>query len=186
MRIISGTKRGLRLVAAKGAAVRPTTDSVKELIFDVLGKAVVHGRVLDLYAGTGALGIEALSRGAARAVFVENSRAALRAIQENLKKAGFEDRAEILRLSALHGVKMLANLNERFDIILADPPYRAGLAEKTLVAVENADLVAPGGWVVLEQRVDSSAGAVQIRYGLHTRKRRGDTEIFFYRYDADT
>src|SRR6187401_1016297 len=126
MRIVAGIARGRRLRAPKGRLVRPTADRVKEAVFSILeSRESSTGRaVLDLFAGAGTLGIEALSRGAAEAVFVEPSRAASEAIQDNLRTAGLD--GEVLAMPADRAIKRLAAAGRRFDRVFLDPPYGEG------------------------------------------------------------
>jgi 16S rRNA (guanine966-N2)-methyltransferase len=150
LRVIGGTAGGRRLVAPKSDA-RPTADRVKEALFNVLGDARMRGaHVLDLYAGSGALGIEALSRGAARAVFVDRDRAAVAAIDANLLATGFGEVASAHRATA---TTYLARPSDGFDLVFADPPYDAAASELVAVldALARPGRLAPGAAVVLEQ-----------------------------------
>lgn len=133
MRIISGTSKGRRLVTQRGLSLRPTSDRVKESIFNILGVEVEGKVVLDLFAGTGSLGIEALSRGAKKALFVEKGKQALRLIQRNLLQCGLERRSEILPKDVNRAIGILKQKGESFDLILMDPPYEKGLIQKTLL-----------------------------------------------------
>ncbi len=125
LRVVAGTARGRRLSAPAGRITRPTSDRAREAVFNSLYSmgAVEAAAVLDLYAGTGALGIEALSRGASRAVFVERDPAAVRALHRNLAATGFTDRAEVIRADALRAVDELNRRKRHFDLALVDPPY---------------------------------------------------------------
>lgn len=158
MRVIAGDLGGRRIVAPDGTSTRPTTDRVREAIFNSLGSAgLIEGAlVADLYAGSGAVGIEALSRGAAHCTFVERDRAALRALDQNLRTLGLTDRATVLSTDALTAAA--AGLD--VDIVLADPPYgfdgwdrlleriRAGI----VVAESARPLAAPSGWELTRAR----------------------------------
>lgn len=147
MRVIGGRLRSRRLLGPpKG--VRPTSDRVREALFATLGE-LAGARVLDPFAGTAALSIEAVSRGAAHAVVVERSQAALEVIRRNLAALEIADRFEVFRGDALRVVGRLAG-REPFDLVLIDPPYRAELAEPMLAALVATDLVAAGGTVVVE------------------------------------
>jgi 16S rRNA (guanine966-N2)-methyltransferase len=128
MRVIAGEWRGRRLQAPPGRATRPTTDRVREAWMSVVGPELPDATVLDLFAGSGALGIEALSRGAAHAVFVEQSAPAIRALRTNLDALGAGDRARIVRSDAIRFVDALEPL--AFDVAFADPPYGTGLASR--------------------------------------------------------
>ena len=149
MRIIAGTAGGVRL-APVPKGVRPTGDRVREALFNTLGQFFDGGDVLDLYAGTGALGIEALSRGCGRAVFVEKDRAARSTIQENLRRTGFSERAEVVAGEVGRVVERMAGRGRRFDLIFADPPYRILRSEVGGILGRLEELLAPGGRVVIE------------------------------------
>ena len=128
MRVIAGDARGRRLSAPRGLATRPTLARVRESMFSRLSVRLDFAglRVLDLFAGTGSLGIEALSRGAGHVTYVESARPALLALRRNLAALGFSDRARVLKSEVLRGLEMLAARGERFDLVLLDPPYRKG------------------------------------------------------------
>jgi 16S rRNA (guanine(966)-N(2))-methyltransferase RsmD len=146
MRVIAGTARGRPLVAPRGTATRPITDRVKETLFGILGERVIDARSLDLYAGSGAVGIEALSRGAASCDFVEHDRRAITAIRENLARTGVGERASV------HGVEVLRFLDrsadDRFGLVFVDPPYE----ERAILApLERlVRLLEPGAVVVVK------------------------------------
>ena len=146
MRVIAGTARGRRLKEPEGRQIRPTTDKVKEAVFSAIQFEIEGRRVLDLFAGTVQLGIEALSRGARQAVFTDESPAALRIVQENVESCGFSDRAVIRRGD---GVSYLKS-GEKFDIIFLDPPYGSGLAEKALETIIQFDILNENGIIVCE------------------------------------
>ena len=150
MRIVAGIARGRRLRAPRGRAVRPTADRVKEAIFSILESryVCVGVPVLDLFAGTGSLGIEALSRGASTAVFVEPDRTATAAIRANLQTAGFS--GELLTMPAARAIASLGERGRRFGGVFMDPPYDCGWIERTLAQLDAADVVVEGGWIVVE------------------------------------
>jgi 16S rRNA (guanine966-N2)-methyltransferase len=148
VRIIAGDFRGRPLQAPAGLATRPTADRVREALFSMLASRLgtfEDLRVADLYAGSGALGLEALSRGAAHATFVETDGKAQASIKANAAKLGIEDRVRVLGGSALALTR-----SEPFDLIFADPPYAAGSGSAVVKAVANADWLAPGGWLSVE------------------------------------
>jgi pantetheine-phosphate adenylyltransferase/16S rRNA (guanine(966)-N(2))-methyltransferase RsmD len=167
VRIIAGSAGGIRLAPAPGD-VRPTSDRVRESVFNALGQFFDGGEVLDLYAGTGALGIEALSRGFERAVFVERDGRAVAAIRENLRRTGFADRAEVVRGEVRRVLDRLLAEGRLFGLIFADPPYRIAATEvRDIVSLLGA-LLAPGGRVVIESGDAQGAGVkkgVTRRYG---------------------
>jgi 16S rRNA (guanine966-N2)-methyltransferase len=125
MRVIAGVHRGRRLLGPKGQAIRPTSDRVKEALFSILGARTMGARVLDLYAGTGSIGIEALSRGAAHVTFVETDRAALRLVQSNIEQCGFEPAARICSCEVSEFFRREADPSFPYDIVFCDPPYRS-------------------------------------------------------------
>ena len=177
MRVIAGVLRGRRLVAPRGTATRPTSDRVREALFSALGH-MTSARVLDLFAGTGALGIEALSRGAAHATFVESARPALAALRENLATLALVDRARVVALPAARALGAMASA-EPFDLVCAEPPY-AALAEVPPLLAGCA--LAPGARVVIEH---ASRDAAPVVPHLTTRwsKAYGDTTVTLYDRD---
>ena len=162
MRIIAGAWRGRTLVAPKGLETRPTADRTRETLFSMLVSRIgsFEGlRVADLYAGSGALALEALSRGAAHATLIENDRAALNAIEANLGKLGAREHAKVRAMSA-------ANLPREapFDIVFADPPYGEGSGDTVVAAVTRAGWLGAGGWLAIEtaRGVDVAPGPLTI------------------------
>jgi len=177
MRIISGTSKGRRLITPKKDFLRPPSDRVKESLFDMLGRGVEGKVVLDRFAGTGNLGIEALSRGAKKAVFVEKSRDAFKLIQRNLSMCHMEDRSEVLLKDVDQAVRMFKRKGDCFDLILMDPPYEKGLIEKTLKRLDTETIYHDDSILVVEHNrreplPDSSGG-----WNLISQRRTGDTLI---------
>ena len=158
MRIIAGAWRGRPLVAPAGAETRPTADRARETLFSMLTSRLgtFEGlRVADLFAGTGALGLEALSRGAAHATFIETDRAALAALKANIAKLGAGDRTDVLARGAdAPGTAILP-----YDLVLLDPPYGKGLGERALAALRQGGWLAPGAWISVETRRDEVLAA---------------------------
>jgi 16S rRNA (guanine(966)-N(2))-methyltransferase RsmD len=150
MRIISGVSKGRRLATPKSQAIRPTSDRVKESIFNLLGNEVEGKVVLDLFAGTGNLGIEALSRGAKRVLFVEKGRQALRLIWKNISQVGMRERSEILPKDVSRAIGILKQRGESFDLILMDPPYEKGLIQKTLLKLQSHGIYHEDSILVIE------------------------------------
>jgi len=152
MKVISGQAHGHRLKAPHGMATRPTSARVRESIFSRLAARLdlTSLTVLDLFAGSGALGIEALSRGAKAAIFVDSSRAAASAIRGNLEALGFASRGRLLVADARRALAGLASEGIEFDLVMCDPPYERGLSADILVRLCDLALLARGGWVVLE------------------------------------
>lgn len=150
MRVISGKARGHKLVAPEGLDTRPTTDRIKETLFNIIAPNIYECEFLDLFSGSGSIGIEALSRGAKKAVFVDNGKKALEAIEYNLNHTKLSDNAQIIRTEVLPAIKMLGSENAKFDIIFMDPPYMAGLYKPTLMAILEENLLNKGGCVIAE------------------------------------
>jgi len=180
MRIIAGEFRGRRLAAVKGR-LRPTSDKVRAAIFNILGAAVSGARVLDLFAGTGALAWEALSRGAGAAVLVEDQAAALGVLRRNLDALGLAARVRLMPLPVSMALKKLAGQGEQFDLVFLDPPYGRGLAEATLIFLGASDLVAAGAWVVAEHSRRETLPTAAGRLTLHQTRSYGDTQVALYR-----
>ena len=179
-RIIAGEARGRRLAVPPGEGVRPTSDRVKESVFTALGRdRLVGTRVLDLYAGTGALGLEALSRGAAEAVLVERDAAAARAIRANIEMLGFADRA-VLRVAPVAAVLGRPPPGDRFDLALLDPPYDLPAAElETALGLLVAAWVTPEATVVVERAAGSPAVRWTDGWGSTWERCYGDTLVLF-------
>lgn len=185
MRVISGTAGGLKLTAPRGVTTRPTTDRVKEALFSILENtgALYEARVLDLFAGSGSLGIEALSRGAASCTFVEKNRAALDALQTNISRTGCCQQTTVLPLDALRAIEKLSGTGARFTLALIDPPYASGL-QTTILQQVAGQLMAADGLIVVET---SSRDKLPERIGCCTRHDRriyGDTAIDFFIMEA--
>ncbi|MBR4728378.1 MAG: 16S rRNA (guanine(966)-N(2))-methyltransferase RsmD [Clostridia bacterium] len=151
MRVITGSARGMTLKAPEGLSTRPTAEKVKEAVFSALQFEIEGRRVLDLFAGSGQMGIEALSRGAVSAVFVDADKTAVRIIKENLQKTRFAPQATVMQTDAFAYLRMCG---QAFDLAFLDPPYAVGLLQKALAAVEP--LIAEGGAVVCEHPADEA------------------------------
>ncbi len=147
MRVISGSARGLNLISPEGQSTRPTLDRVKEALFSMLQPYVIDAAVLDLFAGSGALGIEALSRGAEKAVFVDSSREASEAVRRNLEKSRLSDRAELVTGDY---TSYLNRCKESFSLILLDPPYGGGYYETALGLIAEKGLLSKDGIIAAE------------------------------------
>ena len=172
MRIVAGRWGGRRLTTPRGAAVRPTADRVREALFSILGGAVEGARVLDLFAGSGALGLEALSRGAAEATFVDSAAASVAAVRANLEAVGGE--AEVRRADALRFLRAAAGETRHYDLVLLDPPYR--LAERLGRELSEAlpGVLAPAALVVSES---DRRAPLPLDLPLRDERRYGDTLI---------
>jgi 16S rRNA (guanine966-N2)-methyltransferase len=179
MRIIAGEFKGRRLAAVKGR-IRPTSDKVREAIFSILGPAVEKARVLDLFAGTGALTFEALSRGAADAVLVEENPAALSVLRQNLEALGIQGCTRVLPLPVSGALRKLAAQGTQFSLIFLDPPYGRGLALNTLEILQDSSLLQPEARVVAEHSHREALPEQVGRLMLIQCRRYGDTQVAFY------
>jgi 16S rRNA (guanine966-N2)-methyltransferase len=176
LRIITGSARGVRLGSVP-YGVRPTSDQVREAIFNALGQFFDGGEVLDLYAGTGALGIEALSRGCDRATFVEKNRRAVHTIRENLRRARLEMSGHVLREDVINVLERLLRARCKFYLIFVDPPYRIQTREIRGVLERLAALLAPGGRIVVESG-DPPVDSINNLKGVS--RRYGGTAVTFF------
>ena len=178
--MIGGSIRGRKLRSTKGQRVRPTSSRAREAIFDILGHC--QGlRVLDIFAGSGALGIEALSRGADFAVFVDRSSSAVRMIRQNLHECGLDLRSRVIQGEAGRILRKLAASGERFSLILIDPPYKKGAVEKSLEVIAETGILAPGSMVVAEHHFSESMEHNIKGLERIDQRRYGDTAITFWR-----
>ena len=155
MRVISGKCRGTHLITPEGMETRPTTDRIKETLFNIIAFDIPECQFLDLFSGSGAIGIESLSRGAQRAVFVDQSEKALACIRGNLEKTKLTDHAKVMGTSVLQAISMLGKNHEVFDIIFLDPPYALEGIEQILEAIEQNNLLHDEGYIILERSTNS-------------------------------
>ncbi len=193
MRVVGGTLRGRQLASFKGRSIRPTSDKVREAVFDLLGSRCGAGfkSVLDLFAGTGAMGIEALSRGAELALFVDNDARAVSIILKNLEACGIEvagrgtpgrgTRAKVFKRDVLSMIRSLSSSSERFDLIFIDPPYDSSLTEDALKGPGLGRLLSPGGFVVAETSRRTPAPGVPEGLEPVSEKRYGDTLVYLFK-----
>jgi 16S rRNA (guanine(966)-N(2))-methyltransferase RsmD len=181
VRIIAGALKGRRLLTPKGATTRPTADQVRIALMDTLAPRLPGARVLDLYAGAGGVGLEALSRGAGEATFVEHDARAIAALRDNIAALGVAAVARVRRGDVLRELAALYRAGERFDIVFLDPPYDAGLVETTLETLGGGGLLLAEG-LVIAQHFTKRAPAERIGALSAFRTRRfGETTLTFYR-----
>lgn len=170
MRVIAGTARSLRLLAPKGQGTRPTTDRIKETLFNMIQPYLADCIFVDLFSGSGGIGIEALSRGAKKAWFVENDAAACFCIQQNLKNTGLEGRAVTLRQDVSGALSLIRE--KEVDIVFMDPPYEAGLVQKVLEGLAGSDYISEHTMVIVETLRDTDLSyAEAIGYKITKEKR---------------
>ena len=180
MRVITGTARGISLKTPEGLQTRPTTDRVKEAMFSIIQFDIPRMAVLDLFGGTGQLGIEALSRGAQSAVFVDSGDKACALIRENLKRCRMEHNAKVIRSDYL---QYLEHCRERFGIILLDPPYAEVFLENALKKITEIDILQSGGIIVTERPLGKELPWVFAGYTRSKDYKYGKTLITLYRKD---
>ena len=184
MRIIAGAYKGRRLATPRGATTRPTADQVRIALLDTLMPWLPEARVLDLFAGAGGVGLEALSRGAARATFVERDARAVQALRVNVTSLGVERAARVLRDDVRRALETLRHEGARFDVVFLDPPYDGEAVATTLEALGGAELLA-GGAVVVAQHLTKRAPAASVGALTAFRTRRfGETTLTFFRRGA--
>ena len=174
MRVITGTARGRRLKTPENYDIRPTTDNVKESVFNIIQFDIEGRRVLDLFAGTGQLGIECLSRGAAEAVFIDENTAAVKIVKENLKTCGFT--AAVLQQDALGYLRHCG----KFDLVFVDPPYDSGLYESVLETINSVDILSNGGIIICEARRERQLPDMTAPYAKRKEYSYGKVKVCIY------
>ena len=154
MRIIAGTARSLPLKTIDGLDIRPTTDRIKETLFNMIQQDVPDCYFLDLFAGSGQIGLEAVSRGAAKAFFIENAKNAAACIQDNIRFTKFEDACTLLQTDVISGLRTLEG-KYRFDLIFMDPPYKKELEKEVLTFLSHSSLVKPSAKIIVEAALET-------------------------------
>lgn len=189
MRVIAGSARGRKLKSPKSSETRPIMDRVKTALFDILAPEIVGMRVLDLFAGTGAVGIEALSRGAESATFIERSPDAWRLVRENLALTNLSERAEVLCTDAFAFLQQAAASHRLFDLVYVAPPQYEGIAARALAQLDTAPLTQPDGIVIVQihpqERTDLDNLALR-RLRRYDERRYGSTLLLFYTHDEES
>jgi len=189
MRVIAGKAKGTKLTSIKGSQVRPTLDQVKETLFNILGHDLSGEYFLDLFGGSGAVGIEALSRGAGKVVWVENSRQSQDLIYTNLKKCRFENNDEselsyfaweLLKMDALQALPILEKKSFKFDVIYIDPPFADNLYEKCLAGLSKSQLLKKESLVVVEHHNKNVFQEIFGKLSLNDQRQSGETSLSFY------
>jgi 16S rRNA (guanine966-N2)-methyltransferase len=182
LRIISGALKGRKLRTARGYGTRPTADRTREAIFNILGLEVRGAHVLDLFAGTGAYGIEAISRGADSAVFIELEREPLAVLTANIRTCGLEARTLVISWDAARNLNCLRGGKRLFQIVFMDPPYRQALVQPALVNLHAARCLDAGARLVVEHGVDDPLPEADPPYRLQDQRRYGKTLVSFLTY----
>jgi 16S rRNA (guanine966-N2)-methyltransferase len=181
MRIIGGDAKGRRIYSPKKNKIRPTSDGIKESLFNIIQE--VSGKsFLDLFAGCGNVGLEALSRGAAKVVFVEKNPVMVNAIKRNLLELGINNKYQILETEAAKGIKKLQRKGEKFDFIFADPPYEKGFVREIFQYLGEGEMIYSDGVVIFQHSVrEDIPGTLTGTFMLTDQRRYGDTRISFFK-----
>lgn len=187
MRVIAGRARRLNLVTVPGPGTRPTTDRIKETLFNILQPDIPDCRFLDLFAGSGAIGIEALSRGAAEAVFVEKDPRAVRCIRENLRTTRLEAEARVLECTVASALTRLEREDRPFDVIFMDPPYDQDWEKQVLYSLSRSVLVGEDTRIVVEASLETDlSGALEWGYQIYrSKKYKTNQHIFLMKEERD-
>ena len=188
MRVIAGQAKGTKLVSIKSSQVRPTLDQVRETLFNILGHDLSGEYFLDWFGGSGAVGIEALSRGAKKVVWVENNRQSQDLIYANLKKCRFENNKselpcfawELLKMGALQALPILEKKALKFDVIYIDPPFADNLYEKCLIGLSSSQLLKKDSLIVVEHHNKNILQNIYGRLFRSDERQSGDTSLSFY------
>jgi 16S rRNA (guanine(966)-N(2))-methyltransferase RsmD len=181
MRIIGGDAKGRRIYSPKNSKIRPTSDGIKESLFNILQE--VSGKsFLDLFAGCGNVGLEALSRGAAKVVFVEKNPVMVNAIKRNLLELGINNKYQILETEAAKGIKKLQRKGEKFDFLFADPPYEKGFIREIFQYLGEGEMISSDGVAIFQHSVrEDIPGTLTGTFMLTDQRRYGDTRISFFK-----
>jgi 16S rRNA (guanine966-N2)-methyltransferase len=182
VRIIGGRLKGRRLQAFKGRQVRPTADRVREALFNILDRKYIDATVLDLFAGTGALGIEALSRGAKTAVFIDNSAHSLDVLRQNLEHCALQPCAQTIRWDIARNLKCLVGYPETFDLVFMDPPYHCGLVAIALRHLVETGCLAPRAHLIAEHEAGKESEMESAQFTITDNRRYGRTALSFFIY----
>lgn len=185
MHILGGKAKGRKILTLSTKECRPTLQIVRKSIFDILGTDVREARVLDLYSGTGSLGIEALSRGSQRATFVDESRRALEVLRKNVEELGFEERADLVEGDAVRTLLRLSKKGMSYHIVFADPPYDRNPISEILEAFRVSDVLRKGGFLIVEHSKHTELPFRIGRLVLWKAKQFGETRVSFYRKEKE-
>ena len=182
MRIITGRIKGLKLFSPQNIEIRPTADRVKESVFNILGNGFWESNVLDLFSGSGNLGLESWSRGATKVHFVECSKPSIELLNKNILKAKIQDYVKVYRTDAIRSIESFAKQQIKFEYIFADPPYNNGLVGQLLQELEKFDILAETGVVIIEHSTQELIDLTSLnKLSLVRKERYGDTVVSFFK-----
>ena len=182
IRIIGGELKGRKLATVPGQHTRPTADRVRESIFNILGDRVLNALVLDLFAGTGAMGIEALSRGAESVLFADADKRALTALEKNVNACSLQRRAKIVKWNILKNLKITTASRHTFNLVFIDPPYNKNLIQPTLSNLDQSQCMANGACVTIEHSTQEAIPENEKRFKISDQRRYGKTLVSFLLY----
>ncbi|MDX9785619.1 MAG: 16S rRNA (guanine(966)-N(2))-methyltransferase RsmD [Desulfobacterales bacterium] len=182
LRVIAGDRRGKKLFSVSGLATRPTASRVREAVFNMISDTVPNAVVLDLYAGTGILGIEALSRGARFALFVDNSHASLEIIRKNIAACRFQSKSDVMNTDIKSELMRLRAYNAAFNLVFMDPPYHKGLIQTTLCDLHNSKALATRALIVVEHALTEPPPINMVCFHLKDQRKYGKTLVSFVDY----
>lgn len=185
MRIITGRARGLQLITPKNWDVRPTADRVKESVFNIIGSKIIDAQVLDLFAGTGNLGLESWSRGAKGVTFIDESRESLRLVQSNITKCRAEKDCSVIKGNAVNVIERLEQQGKLFDFAFCDPPYNKGWLAKIVNALKLHPILQQGGYLVVERAVHEALEDLPACFELVRSEKYGETIVDFLYYNEE-
>lgn len=180
MRIIAGEAKGKRIECRKGNETRPTQDSVKEALFSIIAPYIPDARFLDLFSGTGNIALEALSRGAKRAIMIEKEQEALRYIIKNINNLGYEEKARAYKNDVSRAIEILGRKGEKFDIIFMDPPYKDEICEKVMRIISKNKVLAENGLIICEHHMFEELGDIVEEFKKSDERRYGKKVVTFY------
>lgn len=184
MRIITGSAKGFKLKAPKGLAVRPTGDRVKESLFNILSGKIAGAAVLDLFAGTGNLGLEALSRGANSAIFVDNAVASLNIVKENAQHIRLHEKCQFWKMDVLKSIDRCNEDAKEFDLIFCDPPYNKGYLSAVVQRLEEKPILCSGGILVFEHSRHETLNFMPQKFKIVRSELYGETAVTLFQYDV--
>ncbi|MFH1837606.1 MAG: 16S rRNA (guanine(966)-N(2))-methyltransferase RsmD [Candidatus Omnitrophota bacterium] len=181
MRIIAGEHKGRKIHRPASVETRPTKDRIREAVFNIIAAHVPNADVLDIFAGSGAYGLEALSRGAERAIFVENDKECVDTIKKNIDLLDLNKYSEIMDMDAFRALGSIGESADRFDLVFADPPYNKNLAKKTLIIVNQYDILRPVSFFILEHHKDENIPGSEGNVSLFRQKSYGEIVISIFK-----
>jgi 16S rRNA (guanine966-N2)-methyltransferase len=182
LRIIGGTLKGKKLYSVRDSSIRPTADKLRESIFNILSQRVSDAVVIDLFAGTGALGIEALSRGAESVLFVDNANGALSVLRRNIDSCALDQRANIIKWNIRQNLNCIKSKKQHFDLIFLDPPYDKNLIKPTLFNLDKSHSLKNGACIVVEHSLFETIPADLFAFDLLDQRKYGKTLVSFLNY----